>query len=515
MPIFSIIYHTRYIDSLETLFQTTFLSSQSGINSSFVGMCTSGGKHTIDELSLTCESSESALESDLIIVANADSEEIFRSAVKTLEEQTKNKTNKTSFSSVKTAVGANPAANLCVISVPGEYVKREAFNALDLGLHIVIFSNHVPFEEERQIKEYARDKGLLCMGPDCGVANINGAAFVLGSITQSGPVGICGASGVGIQYIGAMLDKAGSGVSQIIGTGGNDTKDEVGGITTLMGIDALENDPKTQYIVLVSRKPGKNTFEKIKARIAKCKKPVVAYYMGATSEEITETGAIWAANLEDASAKAIRLAGKALEFDDVQKLNEIAAQAIQKMNPEQKYVRGAFLGGTYCDEALRTLNDKIGGVYSNIPVSPEWTLKDSGVSVKNTVIDYGEEEFTKGRPHPVIDPSVRLPAILREASDPETAVLLLDFVLTPPGPKDSAGPVIEEIKKARELVRSRGGELAVVASVCGTNLDIQKLDKQEAALKEAGVYVCMSNYKAALLAGEIIRNKMEVTNGGR
>jgi FdrA protein len=140
----------------------------------------------------------------------------------------------------------------------------------------------------------------------------------------------------------------------------------------------------------------------------------------------------------------------------------------------------------------------------------KWLLKDPGKSIKNTVIDYGEEEFTQGRPHPTIEPGVRNSAILKEASDPETAVILLDFVLTPPGPKDPAKAAIAEVKKAQELVRARGGELAVVASVCGTNSDIQNAEKQEDALREAGVFVCSSNFKAALLAGKIIQYR----NGG-
>jgi len=513
MPIFTKIYRDRYLDSFETLFRTTFLSSCEGIGSAFVGMGGRDGKSVIASLSLTCKETDSASETDLVVVADAVSQVAFQAAVDSLEEKAAAKVKKASFASVRSAVQTNAAANMCVISVPGEYVKHEAVGALDAGLHVLIFSSHVPLEEEREIKEYARDRGLLCMGPDCGVANINGAALVLGSITNRGPFGICGASGIGIQYIGAILHKAGSGVSQIVGTGGNDTKDEVGGITTLVGIDALENDPETKYIVLVSRKPGVETLERIKSRIMSCKKPVVAHIMGTTAEEITAAGAIWAENLEDTAQKALELAGKALEFDSEEKLGEMAAAAVSKMAPAQKYVRGAFVGGTYCDEAVRILRDSVGEVYSNISTEPEWQLKDSLVSVKNTLIDYGEEEFTQGKPHPTIEPSIRLPAIMHEAEDPETAVILLDFVLTPSGPVDTSDLTIAEIKKAQVLARSRGGEIAVVASFCGTNLDIQDIDRQEAALKEAGVYICMSNYRAAQLAGEIARRKMEVSNG--
>lgn len=203
------------------------------------------------------------------------------------------------------------------------------------------------------------------------------------------------------------------------------------------------------------------------------------------------------------------LIDKKLDLGSEKDLMTLAAETAKEMNNEQKYVRGSFLGGTYCDEAMRVMREKIGDVFSNAPLSPELRLPDSYKSVQNRVIDYGEEGVTRGRPHPTMEPSVRKPAILREAKDPEVAVLLLDFVLTPPGPIDPVGDVIEDIKNAMKLARERGGTLAVVASVCGTDADLQNLDHQESILRDAGVLVCPTNYRAALLAGEIIRVKNE------
>lgn len=514
MKLFSEIKKNQYFDSIQTLYATSVLSDMDGVEKAYVSMGTQAGKDVLRDLDMIDDAIGNASESDLIIAVCAASGDVFHTAVASVEELVNN-TKKANakervYPTINMAMEQNPAANVCIISIPGEYVRAEAEKALNAGLHSIIFSSNVSFEDERAIKELAREKGLLCMGPDCGVVNLNGVAFVLGSINNRGPFGLCGASGIGVQLAAALMHKAGSGISQAIGTGGNDTKDPVGGITMLMGIDALEDDPHTEYIVLISRKPGDSVLPRILDRVSVCKKPVIIYFMGCSREEIEKSGAIWASNLEDAAQKALALIGKELDLGSEEDLMKLAPEEVKGMSGEQKYVRGAFLGGTYCDEAMRVMGEKIGNIYSNAPLSPELRLADSRKSVENSVIDYGEEEFTLGRPHPTIEPSVRKPAIMREAMDPETAVLLMDFVLTPPGPIDPVGDVIEDIRGAMKMVRERGGKLAVVASVCGTDSDLQNIEKQESMLRDAGVLVCPTNYRAALLAGEMIRIKNEV-----
>ncbi|MGI6004202.1 MAG: FdrA family protein [Christensenellales bacterium] len=512
MSLFVIVKKSTYVDSLATLFTTSVLLDAEGIETAYAAMATEANKKTMAELGLINSEIESAGENDFVIAARAQSEEAFeKAAAKTqeLDDAGGGDKNRISYPTVEAAVEAHPRANICSIAVPGEYALEEVKKALHLGLHCVVFSNNVPLEDEREMKELALKKGLLCMGPDCGVANINGAAFVLASINNTGPFGICGASGCGIQHVAAIMHEVGSGISQGIGTGGNDLKEPVGGISMLMGIDALENDPETKYIVLISRKPAEDILKKLLDRIAQCKKPVVVFFMGATRQEVEATGAIWAENLDDCAQKALALIGKEYPLASDEEIAQIAREAVTGMSPQQKYVRGAFNGGTYCDEVMRAMQDKIGGIHSNCPLSPELKLADSYKSVGNTVIDYGEEEFTLGRPHPVIDPGVRKPAILREAGDPETAVLLMDFILTPPGNMDPAGAVIGDIQEAMRLAQSRGGRLAVVASVLGTDADFQDVRVQRDKLRQAGVYVCQTNYRAGLLAGEIIRLKNE------
>jgi hypothetical protein len=259
--------------------------------------------------------------------------------------------------------------------------------------------------------------------------------------------------------------------------------------------------------VLISRKPADAILKKILSRVSECSKPVIAFFMGTKKEEVEASGAVWAENLDDCAQKALGFIGKEYPLPSPEEITEIAKKAVVGMNAEQKYVRGAFNCGTYCDEVMRAMSVKIGGINSNCPLSPELRLADSFKSAGNTIIDYGEEEFTLGRPHPVIDPNVRKPAIMREAGDPETAVILLDFILTPPGHMDPAGFILEDIKKAQDLARSRSGKIAFVASVLGTDADLQNVKVQRKKLREAGVYVCETNYRAGLLAGEIIRLK--------
>ena len=513
MSIFVKIEKGRYIDSLETLYSSSVLAEQPGVSNGFVGVATNAFKDTVISSGLDTQALHTATGNDLVMIADCESQEAFDAAVQAVYasfEVQSSEAAEESYISTKAAVKNHPEANLCSIAVPGEYALSEVKKALNAGLHCCVFSNNVPLEQEREMKLLAREKGLLCMGPDCGVANINGAALVLSSINNRGPFGICGASGTGIQHVAAIMHEAGTGVSQTIGTGGNDCKDPVGGIMMLMGIDALEADPETKYIALISRKPGETVLPKILDRIKNCKKPVVALFMGCDREEVESSGAIFAESLDDCALKCLELIGIDYPLATEEELKVIAKAEAEKLAPEQKYLRGMFSGGTYMDEATNAIVNRVQPIYSNCPVRPEWKLTDSYVSIENTCIDYGEEEFTLGRPHPAIDPSIRKPAILKEAMDPEVAVILLDFILTPPGHMDPTGYVLEDIKLARQMAQMEGRHITFIASVLGTTADLQDLRKQQRQLEDAGVIVCQTNYRAAVLAGEIIRQKKEM-----
>ncbi len=512
MELFVKIEKGTYVDSLETLFSSTVFNEQPGIETGNIGMATGMFKDICRELGLWNDDFAGCGEGDYVIIAKAESREAFESAIDAtyaVVRQSVAEKADISYATTADAVRAVPGANLCQISVPGEYALEEVKKALEAGLHCCVFSNNVPLEQEREMKELAISKGLLCMGPDCGVANINGAALVLSSVNARGPFGIVGASGCGIQHVAAILHEAGSGVSQTIGTGGNDLKEQVGGLMMLAGIDVLEADPETKYIVLISRKPADSVLRKLLDRISCCRKPRVVFFMGCEKEQIESVGGIFAENLDDCAEKCLALIGKTCTLESDEELYRMAKEAVSGMNAAQKYVRGAFSGGTYMDEAMRTMRPLIGDIWSNSPLSEELRLPGSYVSRENTCVDYGEEEFTLGRPHPAIDASIRRPAILREAADPETAVILLDFILTPPGHPDPAGYVAGDIFAAKKLAESRGGSLAVVASVLGTTADFQNIDEQRRKLRDAGVYCVSTNCRAAKLAGMIVKLKKE------
>lgn len=517
MSIFVKIEKNTYIDSLETLFSTAVLNDQPGIETGYIGMCNATFRSVITELGLMTPEIEICSENDYVVVAESQSQEAFDAAVAAVSQEQETEEGEEAaveYETAEEAFFAHPEANLVHIAVPGDCALTEAKKALNAGKHICVFSNNVPLEDEREMKELAREKGLLCMGPDCGVANINGSALVLSSITNRGPFGIVGASGTGIQHVAAIIHEAGSGVTQTIGTGGNDLRDPVGGIMMMMGIEALEADSETKYIVVISRKPGEKTLPKILECLKKCTKPRVVLFMGCEQEIVESTGAIWAEDLDDCAVKALGLEHLTYDLGSEEELDQIAQSAVCGLAAEQKYVRGAYSGGTYMDEAMHAMKEEMGEVWSNCPLNPDYRLQDSYKSIQNTVIDYGEEEFTLGRPHPAIDPSIRKPAILREAADPEVAVIVLDFILTPPGHPDPAGYLIPDIKAAMEQAEKRGGKLVFIASVLGTTADFQDIRVQEKELRDAGVIVCSTNKRAARLAAKIIRLKEEKDHGG-
>ena len=156
---------------------------------------------------------------------------------------------------------------------------------------------------------------------------------------------------------------------------------------------------------------------------------------------------------------------------------------------------------------MRLWSEALGAVYSNAPFDPRWQLADSGRSKQHTAVDLGEEEFTQGRPHPMIDPELRVQRLLAEARDPEVAAIVLDVVLgfgSHPDPAAVFGPAAAE---ARRLAQAQGRALHVIASVTGTEQDPQVLSRQSAALRQGGVIVMPSNAAAALLAAAIVKER--------
>lgn len=502
----------EYYDSIRLMRISESLRNVEGIDKIMVMMATPSNKQILRNMDFTSAEVAMASVNDMIVAIRAESEEPIERALLGLDQLLKNGEDKaeslTSYDSLSAAISAEPEANLCVISLPGEHAIAQARTAINAGLHVIIYSDNVSLEDDRSIKELASDRGLLCMGPDCGVVNLNGVAFLTASIVNRGNIGIVGASGSGTQLIAALIDQNGFGVSQAIGVGGKDLKDEVGGLGMLMAIDALEADEATRVVVIVSRAPGESTMYDILRRVKSSSKPTVVYFIDGDAEIISMYGGIPASDLEDAARKAIGLLhGTSVQNAEFtmseEEISAIIEKEILSMHPNQKYLRGLYCGGTFCDEAIKQLESSIGNVYSNCTSKEEFKLTDSFKSICHSLVDLGDEEFTLGRPHPVIDPEpVRL-AIERESLDDSVAVILMDFILGPAINPDPVGSVIADLRKAKERFAQRGGFLSIIASICGTDRDPQNLSRQKKMLEEIGVIVMPGNAQAARLAGRI------------
>jgi FdrA protein len=407
--------------------------------------------------------------------------------------------------SLETALRSTPGANLVLVSTPGAYASAEALKALKRGCHVFLFSDNVPLAEEIALKRLARERRLLVMGPDCGTAIVNGAPLGFANVVRRGRIGLAAASGTGLQQVTALIDRLGEGVSQAIGVGGRDLSEPVGGAMMRSALEMLAADPGTDVIVLISKPPAPGVAERVLAAAAEAGKPVVACFVG--GREGREGRLHLVATLADGAVHAVALArgddpaavGAALAVPS--SVLEQAARATQRRGPGQRFVRGLFAGGTFCYEAQGLLAERLGPVAH---VEEGWPGDLSG----HAVVDLGGDAFTVGRPHPMIDPRLRVEWIAATAEDAGVAVLLLDVVLGHGAHVDPAGTLAPAVAEAIRVASAGGRALAVVASVCGTAADPQGLDAQEEALRSVGALVAPSNAAAARLAGLIASSEV-------
>ena len=399
-------------------------------------------------------------------------------------------------------------ANLAMISTPGAYATAEALKALKRGLSVFLFSDNVPIEDEIELKRLAVGKRLLMMGPDCGTAIVDGIPLGFANAVRRGRVGLAGASGTGLQQVSCLVDRLGEGVSQVIGVGSRDLDERVGGLMMRAAIERLAADPATAVIVLVSKPPAAAVARDVLALARASGKPVVVSFVGAAPAPIEAAGAFPAATLADAARLAVALArGEPTAGPPPAARDPLLAGARARpgrLAASQRHVRGLYSGGTLCHEAKLILAAGDAGAVGHTAIDRGHTVIDRGHTViagGHTVIDLGDDAFTVGRPHPMIDFRLRNEHIAAAAADPTTAVILLDVVLGYGAHPDPAGALVPAIDDARG--RSGGRAVAFVASVCGTAGDPQNLARQEAALSAAGVILAPSNAEAARLAARL------------
>ncbi|MGW9415282.1 hypothetical protein [Arthrobacter cupressi] len=478
MSVTAVIKKNSYFDSVSLMSISTKANGLDGVGQAFVAMATEMNKGVLQNLGLLTPELAEAGNGDLMIVVvpapGADAEAVIPQIEELLTRRAPAGGGAAiSYRTIAAAAQADPGANLAIIAVNGAYAAREARKALDNGLNVMMFSDNVPVEEEIALKALAHGKGLLMMGPDCGTAIINNVALCFGNAVRPGPVGVVAASGTGSQEVSVR-------------------------------IHALAADPKTEAIVLVSKPPAPEVEKKVLAEIAGAGKPVVVYFIGGSEEAVTTAGGTFAASSLDAALAAVRLTGlpsAQAPATDTAHIESVRA----RLTPEQTNIRGLFCGGTLCDESMYALLNAGEEVWSNIQKDPEFVLGAADPSRGHTFLDFGDDEFTNGRPHPMIDPSNRLARLVEEAKDPSVAAIVMDFVLGFGAHEDPVGVTLPAITEARNIAADAGRHLEIVAYVLGTDRDTPGLAAQTAALVAAGVTITTSSTATGEFARAIVR----------
>lgn len=479
-----------YHDSVVLMLLTNQISTIEGVKKVSIMMATPANKDIYRQSGLSTEELEGASANDMVVVADVDDEGILDVIMQEVEEffkkQSTSESEKKGAESVKSwdkALKKLPDANLAVISIPGAYAALEADRALDEGMNVFMFSDNVTLEDEIKIKQKAHEKGLAVMGPDCGTGIIQGVPIAFTNNVTPGSIGIIGASGTGIQELTTIIDRLGEGVKNAIGTGGRDLSTEVGGITMMDMIEAMESDDSVKVLIIISKPPAKEVRDRISDRLSNFKKPVVTLFLG-EKPEYHEENFYHAYTLDEAARLAVGLVrGEEIKegIVDVDASKFFGAE-------EKKTIKAYYSGGTLAGEAAMLIKDAL-----NLKVPPQkaegFMLKTDG----HIVVDLGDDVYTQGKPHPMIDPAKRIECMQDAIDDESTGVILLDIMLGYGSHADMAGALLPSIIELRDKAQAEGRKLFFVATVCGTRRDFQNYDEAVGKLKEAGVIVCENN----------------------
>jgi FdrA protein len=378
---------------------------------------------------------------------------------------------------------AHSGARLVLVSVPGPNAMVEAMDALQAGADVMLFSDNVPLEQEIRLKEEAHSRGLLVMGPDCGTAIVGGVGLGFANVVRPGRVGIVTASGTGAQQLCALLDAAGVGVSTVLGTGGRDLSHGVGARSSLDAMDLLDKHEGTDLIVVLSKPPPPNVAKHVEAAAAELRTRTIVGFLGLGRDDLTT------------------LAAKVLVALGRPPLEPPEWPASRSQLPRGEGLRGLFSGGSLCDEAMAIASDTLGPIWSNIPLEPTWALGPDLIARGHLMIDFGDDQLTRGRPHPMIDWTLRLERFAMEVADPDCGVLLIDVVLGHGAHPAPAAILAPSVRSATEH------GVAVVVSLVGTSGDPQGLEPTALELQDAGASVYLSNATAARAAVGLLKRR--------
>jgi FdrA protein len=430
------------------------------------------------------------------------------------------------------AAKARPEANVALISVPGEHAALEGRRALLAGLNVFLFSDNVPLQEEIALKRLASERGLLLMGPDCGTALIAGAPLGFANAVRRGSIGVVGSSGTGLQEVTSLIHRLGEGVSHALGTGSRDLYEDVGGLSFLAAADALAADPSTEVLVAIA-KPGDPAVEAgVLERLRASGKPAVVYFLGGVAltagsalsprarraltpalsqrerERLSSSahgGAghlVVAADLEHAArcAGALARGEQPPSPADADEADSLAREIVDGLAPGQRAVRGLFAGGTLAQEAAAAISRALGtNGAAAVGERPGEVLRYG----PHSVLDLGDDAYTRGRPHPLIDPRLRNAELVAQAGTGEVALFAIDVILGTGSHPDPAGALGPALASARVAAEAAAARLDVLASLCGTDGDRQGYQRQRAALEAQGVRVARSSSLAASVAARV------------
>ena len=480
----------RYHDSVVLMLLTNQISSIEGVKKVSIMMATPANKDIYRQSGLSTSELEEASANDMVVVADVDDDGLLDVIMEEVEaffkKQSTSESDKKGAEAVRSwdkALGKLADANLAVISIPGAYAALEADRALDEGMNVFMFSDNVTLEDEIKLKKKAHEKGLAVMGPDCGTGIIQGVPIAFTNHVAPGPIGIIGASGTGIQELTTIIDRLGEGVKNAIGTGGRDLSTEVGGITMMDMIEAMEKDDTVKVLIIISKPPAKAVRDRISDRLSNFKKPVVTLFLG-EKPEYHEENFYHAYTLDEAARLAVGL----VRGQDIAEGSVEVDSSSFFAAEEKKTIKAYYSGGTLAGEAAMLIKDAL-----NLKVPPQkaegFMLKTDG----HIVVDLGDDVYTQGKPHPMIDPAKRIECMQEAIDDESTGVILLDIMLGYGSHEDMAGALLPAIIRLRDKAREEGRKLFFVATVCGTRRDFQGYDKAVETLKEAGVIVCENN----------------------
>ncbi|MGT2865883.1 acyl-CoA synthetase FdrA [Streptococcus fryi] len=494
--LFTEILKNNYQDSINLMLLTARINELDGVTMSQVMMGTDANKDILENTNLLSEEAKGASPNDLMIVVESDNPQIIDVVLPEVKSFLEDLSVKTTDTKAKVATSWQeafehlPDANLALFSIPGEYGAPEMEAALRKGLHVFSFTDNIPVEDEIRLKKLAHENGLLMMGPDCGTGIISSIPIAFTNVVRPGNIGIVGASGTGIQEVTTIIDRLGGGVVHAIGTGGRDLSTEVGAITVKDAIVALENHKETDVLCVISKPPAKEVRDDVVRLLQSVTKPVVAIFLGEKPEN--HLGKVYLAHtLEEAAQIAVDLSKKAPVKPNY--LEPISHQDVSVLASD-KVVKGLYSGGTLASEAAMMVKETLG--LESLAKSEGYVLRADGYDI----IDLGDDVYTQGKPHPMIDPDTRIRKIHEFAQDPKTGVILLDFVLGYGAHDDMAGALLPAITAELDKAKAEGRDLYFVGTVTGTDKDPQDYRNTVRRLSEAGVLIEDSNAKAVRLA---------------